>query len=70
MPSATTWTGSEGIMLSEVTQAEKRQLQNDFTSLSTLKNKIKQKETHKYRELVVLRREESGWWEGKIGEGD
>lgn len=57
-------------MISEI--AREREIPYDFTDIWNLNNKnkkIKQKQTHKYRELVVATAEAVGGF-GKIGEDD
>ena len=58
------------VMISEIIR--EREIPYDFTYIWNMKNKnklIKQKQIHKYRELVVARAEDVGEM-GKIGEGD
>ena len=43
LPFATTWMYLEGIMLSKISETEKRHILFDFTSLWNLKNKINNK---------------------------
>ena len=43
--------GLEGIMLSQISQIENREIQYDFTYMWNLKNKTnKQNKTHRFRE--------------------
>ena len=55
LPLITTWMDLEGIMLSEINQRKTNTY--DFTYTRNLKNKTnkKQKQTPKYRQLVVAR---------------
>lgn len=39
----------EGVTLSEISQDRERQIPYDFTYIWNLKNKTKQKQTHRYR---------------------
>ena len=45
LPFATAWMDLRGIMLSEISQLEKRKILYDFTYIYNLKNKINKTET-------------------------
>lgn len=61
-PFAKTWMDLEGVILSEVSQTEKKKTPFNFTYMQNLKNKTKLKQTHKQR---------TDWWlpQGRQGGG-
>ena len=71
LPFATTWMELEGVMLSEISQAEK--VPNDFTYLWSIRTKkkpegTKQQQTHRTQEWTnsyQRERDGGGWVEGR-----
>ena len=59
--------GLEGIMLSQISQIENREIQHDFTYMWNLKNKTnKQNKTQRFREEIggYQRGRGGGWMKG------
>ena len=62
MSFVTTWVDQEGFTLSEISQ---RQIPYDLTYMWNLKNKMKQKETHRYRDQMGGCQTGGGWGFGR-----
>ena len=66
LPIGATWMEREGIMLSEISQSEK-DIPYDFTYIWNLKGQnkqTKQKQTHRYRNKLMVVRWEEGYGTG------